>query len=259
MTGQIEEKLLPVYGAGSIEVPFVIAFHQEDVVAETHWPAHSHPTHELLWNAKGVSSVTVDSHIWTITPAIGMWIPAGVLHSGRAAAGSRCNMSHFGVNRVESISETPVPVELTHLLKLLLQKLSSPALAESSRRITEAAALDNLLPASREVSIQMPKAALLQPIIDEMLHSYSKPRRLQDWAAVLGVSARTITRAFQAETGHGYSRWISAMQAQRAIELIARGEDFQDVADDLGFSSISALGASFRRTTGFTLSAFKQE
>ena len=57
----VDSRTLPVYSAGAVEVPFVIAGMDELVSRETRWDAHSHPTHELLWNERGASSATVGS------------------------------------------------------------------------------------------------------------------------------------------------------------------------------------------------------
>ncbi|MFJ2621546.1 helix-turn-helix domain-containing protein [Glutamicibacter sp. NPDC087344] len=255
----VEERNLPSYAAGSIEVPFVIGFYQEKIERDTYWPAHSHPTHELLWNSRGASSVTVGARTWTVSPVLGMWIPAGVLHSGGASAGTSCNMNHFGFSAVDSISAEPVPVEMTPLLRLLLEKLARPDLSERSRQITEAAALDNLQSAPMDVSVCVPRAELLQPIVRHMLGNPGPADKLQDWAQRLGVNSRTLTRAFQQETGGGYTRWVASLQAQHAIDLVGRGEDLHQIADQLGYNSISALGAAFRRTTGFTLSRFRSQ
>lgn len=254
----VEQRQLPAYAAGAIEVPFVIGSFQERVEVDTVWPAHSHPTHELLWNRKGISSVSVGQRTWTVTPALGAWMPAGVLHSGKARAGSICNMNHFGVRSVQPLAAEPVAVVITPLLGLLLERLADPGLSPKSRTVTEAAALDNLLPAAGQLSIHVPQAEVLQPIVRNMLSSPKPAPSLQQWAAQLGVSGRTISRAFQTETGLGYAKWVAAVHAQQAMELVARGGELQEIAQELGFSSQSALGAAFRRSTGFTLSSFRE-
>lgn len=254
----IEERQLPTYAAGAIEVPFVIGFFQEQVEVDTQWPSHSHPTHELLWNRKGVSSVSIGPRTWSVSPALGMWVPAGMAHSGRASAGSVCNMSHFGIASVEPISRQPVPVAITPLLRLLLERLADPGLGPASRTVTEAAALDNLQPAPRRVEVHIPQSPLLQPIVAAMIPHPAPALGLETWAQRLGVSGRTVSRAFQRETGVGYTKWVASLQAQQAMELVASGAELPDIAEILGFKSQSALGAAFRRSTGFTLTAFRE-
>jgi AraC-like DNA-binding protein len=48
-------------------------------------------------------------------------------------------------------------------------------------------------------------------------------------------------------------------RAQRAVVLIAQGEDLEDVASAVGFRSVSAFGTAFRRVTGMTPGAFRSD
>lgn len=82
-------------------------------------------------------------------------------------------------------------------------------------------------------------------------------RTLSRWAAELGVSARTLTRAFNAETGTSFARWVAGVRAQHAVELLSRGWAVEIVAEEVGYRSASAFGAAFRRTTGLTPGAFR--
>ncbi|MFC8303651.1 AraC family transcriptional regulator [Specibacter sp. NPDC057265] len=256
MTG-VDRRILPSYAADSMAVPFVISRFHEHIQQDTQWDDHSHPTHELLWNDSGVSRVTAAARTWLITPVLGLWMPAGFLHAGSAPAGTRCNFSHFGVRSVPSISAVPVAVELTPLLRLLLERLAGATLPAGSRAIAEAAVLDVLRPAPHEVSLHIPQSRLLRPIVESVSRDPGQQRSAAEWARELQVSPRTITRAFQAETGAGFLQWVAKVRAQRAISLLARGEDLEEVAALLGYSSSSAFGAAFKRTTGFIPSSFR--
>lgn len=75
---------------------------------------------------------------------------------------------------------------------------------------------------------------------------------LAGWAARLDVSARTITRAFGAETGMGFTRWVATARAQHAVVLLAQGMEIDEVAGMVGYRSASAFTTAFRRVTGTT-------
>lgn len=137
--GIVEHRRLPVYGADAFEVPFVIAGASEQITRNTHWDDHSHPTHELLWNERGASTATIGSRTWTVTPSVGLWIPAGVLHSGWMPAGTWYRAAQFSVVSVPSISADAVAVEISPLLRLLLERLAGE-LEPDIRSRTEAVA-----------------------------------------------------------------------------------------------------------------------
>ncbi|KAF4409198.1 MULTISPECIES: AraC family transcriptional regulator [Streptomyces] len=252
-----ETRVLPVVAAGAVETPFAIQGYDEVITRDTVWGEHSHPFHELLWNERGASTAVVGARVWTITPALGMWMPAGTLHSGSAVAGTWFRASFFGFHATPSISDTPVAVEITPLLRLLLERLGDQRLSAASRSTTEAMVLDALEPSPRELLVHAPTSALLRPIAEAFHENPGDQRTLADWAAVLGVSTRTITRAFHAETGTSFARWVASLRAQHAVALLTRGWEVEAVAEEVGYRSASAFGAAFRRTTGLTPGTFR--
>ncbi|MEV4174265.1 AraC family transcriptional regulator [Nonomuraea sp. NPDC049709] len=255
MTRQI--RTLPALAAGPAEMPYTILSWSETFVHDTTWNEHSHPWHELLWNERGASTAVVGARVWTITPTLGLWMPAGTLHSGSATAGTWCRAGFLAFGAVTPISPTPVGVEITPLLRLLLERLTDTELPSGSRAVTEAMVLDVLTPSSHELLLQVPTSALLRPIADAVRDDPGDQRTLADWASRLGVSARTISRAFNAETGTSFARWVAAVRAQHAVGLLTRGWDVDAVAEEVGYRSASAFGAAFRRTTGLTPGAFR--
>ncbi|MEV4803975.1 AraC family transcriptional regulator [Nonomuraea sp. NPDC049421] len=252
-----EVRVLPALAAGPVEMPFPILSWSEDFTHDLDWNEHSHPYHELLWNERGASTAVVGARAWTVTPTLGLWMPAGTLHSGSAAAGTRCRASLFGFDAVAPISPTPVAVEITPLLRLLLERLADAELPARSRELTEAMVLDVLTPSPHELLLKMPTSELLRPIADAVMTDPADRRGLAEWASLLGVSARTISRAFNAETGTSFARWVAAVRAQHAVELLTRGWPVDVVAERVGYRSASAFGAAFRRTTGLTPGAFR--
>jgi AraC-like DNA-binding protein len=253
----MEIRRLPALAAGPIEMPFVILSWSEAIARDTTWNEHSHPFHELLWNERGASTTVVGARAWTVTPTSGLWMPAGTLHSGSAIAGTWCRANFFGFGTMTPISPTPVGVEITPLLRLLLERLADTELSSHSRAVTEAMVLDVLTPSPRELLLHMPTSGLLRPVADAIRADPGDQRTLADWASHLGVSARTITRAFNAETGTSFARWVAAVRAQHAVALLTRGWEVDVVAEEVGYRSASAFGAAFRRTTGLTPGAFR--
>lgn len=258
-TGTVDIRTLPMYEAGSVEVPFVIAGKFETVSRDTYWEEHSHPTHELLWSERGASSATIGPRVWTITPSIALWIPAGVRHSGWTPAGTWLRAAQFSIRSVPAISAGPVAVECSPLLRLLLNRLTTDDIDPGSRATTETMVLDVLAPAPNELLMTVPQSALLAPIVAAVHTDPADGTQLAEWAKRLGVSARTITRAFHAETGLGFSRWVATARVQYAITLLAEGEDIDGIAYAVGYRSVSAFGTAFRRVTGMSPGRFREQ
>ncbi len=253
----VDRRELPVFAAGSVPVPYVIHPMDELLDRDTLWPPHAHPTHELLWNLRGASSATVDARTWAITPTIGLWLPAGTLHTAHGPAGTWYRTAQFGVHAVPPLAPGPVAIEVTALLRLLLDRLTEPDLTADSRALTERMVIDVLTPAAHEVAVRLPQSALLAPVVAAVTSDPGDPRALAEWSAELGVSPRTLTRAFRAETGLSFGRWQATVRTQRAVLLLGAGETVEVVAEAVGYRSASAFGAAFRRETGLTPGAFR--
>ncbi|MGW3342120.1 AraC family ligand binding domain-containing protein [Nonomuraea rubra] len=152
-------RVLPALAAGSGEVAFVTRGWSETFEHDLTWNEHSHPFHELLWNERGASTAVVGSRVWTVTPSLGLWMPAGTMHSGSAIAGTWCRAIFFAYGTMTPISPAPAGVEITPLLRLLLERLADAELPARSRAVTEAMVLDVLAPSSYELLLHVPTSA----------------------------------------------------------------------------------------------------
>lgn len=255
--GAIDRRDLPIFAPGEIVMPFTITGMSEAVRLDTVWAAHAHATHELLWNRRGASTATIGTRTWTITPAVGLWVPAGLLHEGRAPRGTWYRTAHFDVGATAALPLEPVAIEVTPLLALLLDRLVEPDLAPRSRHLAEMLVFDLLAPSPQALLVHMPCRPLLAPIVAACQSDPADSRSLADWARELAVSGRTITRAFRAETGLGFADWLAAFRAQQAALLLGGGLAVDEVADRVGYRSASAFGAAFKRVTGLSPGRFR--
>lgn len=249
---------LPHHRRGDIEVPFTLLAGREVIEEDTFWAEHSHPTHELLWNEQGASSARIGARVHTISPSIGLWIPAGTPHSGFTPAGVRHLAAQFSTTRMTPPAERPVAVEITPLLHLLLERTLEPDLSPASRELTDAVILDLLAPSSRDLPLTVPDHPLLAPIVAALTTDPADSTTLEEWAGRLGVSSRTLTRTFEASTGQGFRAWATAARAQRAAALLVAGERVEDVAPLVGYRTPSAFTAAFRRVTGMTPGLYRR-
>ena len=253
-----QRRVLPRHAAGDVEVPYTILTGREVIATDTFWAEHSHPTHELLWNQRGASTAQIGRRVHTISPGIGLWIPAGVPHSGFTPAGVEHLAAHFSITQVDPPSPLPVAVEITPLLQLLLERSRTEDLTGQARERTDAVILDLLAPSPRELMLTVPDHPLLTPVVEALSADPADPTTLEEWAHRIGVSSRTLTRAFEASTGVGFRDWAATARAHRAVALLAEGQRVEDVAALVGFRSASAFSAAFRRVTGVTPGEFRQ-
>jgi AraC-like DNA-binding protein len=65
-----------------------------------------------------------------------------------------------------------------------------------------------------------------------------------------------LTRRFAAETGMPFSEWRQRARLMRALELLMAGQPVTGIALDLGYDSLSAFIAMFRRSLGVSPSKY---
>ncbi|GAB3848074.1 AraC family transcriptional regulator [Nesterenkonia populi] len=238
------------------EFGFIIRGMGEQLPRPVEWEEHAHPFHELLWNPRGASAIGAGQRVWTVAGAHGLWVPAGTRHTGRAGAGTLYRATFFDPETVAAISEAPVGVTITPLLAGLLDYVDTQELTEGERSRAEAVIIDLIRPSGPEVTLHLPQRDPARGIAETVLEDVAAAPSAAEWARRLGISPRTVTRSFQAETGVGYARWAAEARVHRALELLPSGMSVAETAEEVGFASSSAFIAAFKRVAGSTPGAF---
>jgi transcriptional regulator GlxA family with amidase domain len=92
--------------------------------------------------------------------------------------------------------------------------------------------------------------------IEEHAH---RPLSVADIAAAAGVSVRTLTRRFTAETGQSPIQWLSGVRIRHAQELLETTDrTVERIAAQTGFPSLSNFRAQFAQTVGVTPGAYRR-
>jgi AraC-like DNA-binding protein len=93
----------------------------------------------------------------------------------------------------------------------------------------------------------------------ELERRYTESRRAEDYAARLGCTVKTLTRASLASTGHSAKHVIDARVVLEAQRMLAHTETpISAVARQLGFSEQSNFGKFFLQHTGATPAGFRR-
>ncbi|MDG4808701.1 AraC family transcriptional regulator [Micromonospora sp. WMMD1120] len=92
----------------------------------------------------------------------------------------------------------------------------------------------------------------------EVEHGYPHTRRVEDYAAGLGCSVRTLTRACLAVTGRSAKQVIDERVALQAARLLAATDQpIAQIGRHLGFSEPTNFGRFFTREVGVSPGAFR--
>ncbi|NES31713.1 helix-turn-helix domain-containing protein [Micromonospora terminaliae] len=116
----------------------------------------------------------------------------------------------------------------------------------------------SLLPAGGERETPRAETETFRRLCREVERGYRHTRRVEDYAAQLGCSVRTLTRACLAVTGRSAKQVIDERVALQASRLLAAtDEPIARIGRRLGFPEPTNFGRFFTREVGVSPGAFR--
>ncbi len=214
---------------------------------------HTHADHQLAWAANGVLTVRTAASTWALPPTRALWIPAGLRHETLSDGTATMRTLYIRPDRCPISWPDFTPVAASPLLAELIGYLENPDLDPARRLHAETMLVDLLQPvAMTTIEVRMPAEERARAVADALAADPADGRTLAEWGREVGASARTLARAFVADTGIPFGRWRALLRLQAAIEDLAAGQPVGNVARHVGYESASAFVAAFRRETGMT-------
>ncbi|WP_459009558.1 AraC family transcriptional regulator [Streptomyces aculeolatus] len=220
----------------------------------TRFHRHTHPTHQLAWASGGTLTVAAGSGTWVLPSTRALWVPAGVPHEVTSASHSTMMSLYLSTVPGTMSSWTgPRPVAVSPLLAELIRYLGDPALGTDRRDRGEALVLDLLEPVTATtLDTPLPTDPRACEVAQALLNDPACQYSLDAWGRRVGASGRTLARLFLSGTGMPFGRWRTLVRLQAALPALAAGEPLSRVSRAVGYETVSAFVAAFRRETGVT-------
>ncbi|MCJ0763720.1 helix-turn-helix domain-containing protein [Variovorax terrae] len=217
--------------------------------------AHSHGRGQLLGVWRGLITLGTTAGKWLVPNVHAVWIPPGQLHWANTHGQVDGWSVYVRASACEGLPQQPATLRLSALLRETLRRLESlhEAPADPMRGLLEQVVVQEVrsLPA-QALNLPMPTSTSLVKIAQGLLKEPALEHSLEDWAALANVSPRTLSRRFPVETGYSLGAWRQRARLLRSLELLAEGHSVTATALELGYSSISAFIALFKRSFGVT-------
>jgi AraC-like DNA-binding protein len=214
---------------------------------------HAHEAAQLLYAASGLLRVETAAGIWVVPPQRAMWIPAHMPHQVwiKDAAEMRTLYVHPDLPGVPGGCRVVAVSPLLRELIVAFAVLPPDYEPEGATARLAHVILDQLRgPALAPLHLPLPQDPRLRRVAAGLFADPSDGRSLAAWAKVVGASARTLARLFEAETGMGFRAWRQHLCLQEALARLATGEPVTSVAYAVGYDSPSAFIAMFRKALG---------
>jgi AraC-like DNA-binding protein len=235
-------------------IPRDVVAHARDF-ADGHVIARDrHPRGQLVYGVTGVMTVTTPHGTWVVPPQRAVWVPPDVDHESRMYGAVAMRTVYVERSAASAMPDRCCVVTVSPLLRELILEATRVRRDYDERgrdgRVMRLV-LDELAASpAMPLHLPQPQDRRLRRICAALLEHPGRTDSLEDWAARVGSSARTLARTFARETGMGFATWRQQARLAAALQRLAAGAPVTAVALDLGYASPSAFTAMFRRALG---------
>lgn len=219
---------------------------------------HTHDLHQLLYAFEGVAEVETDGSHHLLPPQQAAWIPAGLPHQTTlrnvrtVAVFFHPSMVRGHDDRVRVLSAAaPVREMIVYAARWRIDRRASDATADAffnALALLTAEWLD-----TAEAPLRLPTSNV--PIVAAVMrHTQQHLADVDERSvcAAVGLSERSLRRAFRADTGMSWQEYRTTSRVLRAMASLAADRDRSvlDTATAVGFDSVSGFTRAFVRLTG---------
>lgn len=227
--------------------------------SETPW--HAHQKGQLILALSGSVTSYVEQGMWLVPPLSAVWIPGNVAHRNVFGPLSDVCMVFIDAEhtalpkRVCTLSISPLVREL--ILHIATLPLSYEKHSTQERLVT--VLIDQLEIAPQEAfDFALPKEPRLRNMAQRLWASPHDRRTLNDWAKELAVSERTLARMIREEVNLSFGQWRGQLHLIVALQQLAHNQSVQQIAERLGYESVSAFITFFKKQLGCTPKQYQQ-
>jgi AraC-like DNA-binding protein len=221
-----------------------------------------HGLGQLLSLNSGSAAIEVEGVSWLLLPGRIGWIPPQHVHS-LTSQGAISGWSLY-LPAVQSIHlpKKPLIVRRSSLVEQIVIRISrlrqSHIAPEILGRLLAVLADEMMTSPSDGVCLPLPRDPRLMRVINKLRQHPATQYHLDHWAKEIGMSKRSLTRAFEKQTGLSLGQWIQNFRVSLAAEKLAAGYDITAAALSCGYMSISAFIKVFHSIMGTTPARYRR-
>ena len=213
---------------------------------------HSHTWYQLMYASSGLLNVAFADQLMVVPPQKAIWLPPDCLHSTVAPAGAQFRSLYFRPDKVAGLGDKSKVLNvspLTRELILAVVERCDMDLGWQEKDDRLLAVLLDLLTDQPEnnLGVLVPKNPRLERLVLALQSDPSNSMTSAEWASELGMSSRTLSRIFLAETGFGFKEWRQRIRLLHSLSLLEQGMSVTQVALEVGYQSASAFSYAFQQ------------
>lgn len=228
---------------------------------EAEVPTHQHHKGQLVLAHHGAVICKADDRMWIVPPNYAVWIPGGMPHSNRATSNARLTYL-FIEPGAASLPGHCCTLSVSSMVREMIEYLARfPDRYEPHSRISRLVGvlLEELaLMPKEDISLPISVHPKIGYIADALSQNPADRSTIAIWARRVAMSERSLARLIMRETGLTFGRWRQQLHLIIAMRELAGGASVQNVADILGYHSVTAFITNFKKVIGETPARYFQ-
>ncbi len=218
-------------------------------------PRHQHARGQLIGARHGLLQIEAGSTQWLLPAGHLAWIPPQLPHALLAQQVFDGWSLYFSAAASASLPSHPRILLPGPLLQAAVTRALTwvPApLDGAQQRLAEVIVDEIAASAPLPLALPQPQDRRLRRVARALAQQPHDVREVEAWAALVGVSSRTLARRWQSETGMGLAQWRQRLRVLHALPHLLAGESVTATALGMGYDTVSAFIAVFKRELGIT-------
>lgn len=206
---------------------------------------HQHERAQLIFAVEGLMVAEAEHGTWAVPSGHALWVPAGMRHNVTMRGAVSMRTIYVEEGAFDDLDRQCRVIMVTPLLEALLVALSlEPKDYDRHGRGGHlvALAIDEIRRApAAPFALAIPEDPRLRKLAEALVENPGAVLTIDHWADAIGVSRRTLTRLFRAQTGLSFAAWRRRLRLMEAVARQADGEALGKIAASLGYRSLEAF------------------
>lgn len=215
---------------------------------------------KIIFTTSGIIVVTVADGSLVLPPQRVLWVPNGIDYETSARTPGAVRALPLTGDDAASVPSSVCLFDASPLLRELL--IEAERLGTCMPNSVRGAWIRSLILSEIKKKpigvgrVAAPSDARLLNICEAILADPSNNRTIDEWARIVGMSRRALTRNFRAETRMSFATWRQQVRLQEATARLKMGESVTRVAYEVGYESVSTFSTIFRQNFGTSPSRY---
>lgn len=222
---------------------------------------HKHRYGQIIHSIAGHTLVRTADHAWFVPRNRAVWIPPMCVHQVDILSDTHMKNLFLAKRYASELPDEPVVLNVLSAFRELtgyLAELQAPfdrALPDSIATLLVRMVSDSM---AEPFAMPLPRDSALRALFTALIENPASQKTLEDWAAQLGLSSRSLSRRLLRDTGMTFRVWRQQLRLLVSLDMLAAGEPVTNTALDVGYKTASSFITAFRQNFGMPPTDFLQ-